>query len=129
MCLISVCNLSLQHASKRLFDFEKNNILQSESPMLQGDYVEDAITTLSSGTLFGTLYTRVAACVKTIYFNFEKNTTLSSGTLSGTPHIEEEGVPSLSHLASTFILLCIVAAFYLCCLLGLELKIMAELLF
>ena len=61
MCLISVCNLSLQHASKRLFDFEKNNIL---SPMLQGDYVEDAITTLSSGTLFGTPNTGVAACVK-----------------------------------------------------------------
>ena len=125
MCLISVCNLSLQHTSKRLFDFEKNNILQSESPMLQGDYVEDAITTLSSGTLFGTPYTGVAACVKTVYFDFEKNTTLSSGT----PHTEEQGFPSLSHLASTFILLCIVAAFYLCCLLGLELKIMAELLF
>ena len=88
MCLILVCNLSLQHASKWLFDFEKNNILQSESLMLHGDYVEDEITTLSSGTLFGTLYTRVAACVKTIYFNFEKNTTLSSGTLSGTPHTE-----------------------------------------
>ena len=99
MCLISVCNLSLQHASKRLFDFEKNNILQSESPMLQGDYVEDAITTLSSGTL------------------------------SSTPHTEEQGVPSLWHLASTFILLCIVATFYLCCLLGLELEIMAELPF
>jgi len=97
--------------------------------MLQGDYVEDAITTLSSGTLFGTPYIGVVACVKTVYFDFQKNTTLSSGTLSGTPHTEEQGVPSLSHLASTFILLCIVAAFYLCCLLGLELEIMAELPF
>ena len=72
----------------------------------------------------------IAACVKTIYFDFEKNTTLSSGTLSDTPHTDEQGVLSLSHLlASTFILLCTVAAFYLCCLLGLELEIIAELLF
>ena len=39
-----------------LFDFVKNNILQSESPVFKGDYVEDAICTLSSGTLFGALY-------------------------------------------------------------------------
>ena len=44
-----------------LFDFVKNNILQSESPVFKGDYVEDAISTLSSGTLFGTPYTEEQA--------------------------------------------------------------------
>ena len=90
----------------------------------------DAITTLSSGTLLGTPYTEELQHVSKLFISIlRKNTTLSSGTLSSTPHTEEQGVPSLSHLGSTFILLCIVAAFYLCCLLGLELKIMAELLF
>ena len=39
-----------------LFDFVKNNILRSESPVFKEDYVEDAISTLSSGTLFGAPY-------------------------------------------------------------------------
>ena len=69
MCLISVCNLSLQHTSKRLFDFEKNNILQSESTMLQGDYVEDAITTLSSGTLLGRPYTEELQHVSKLFIS------------------------------------------------------------
>ena len=80
--------------------------------MLQGDYVEDAITTLSSGTLFGTPYIGVVACVKTVYFDFQKNTTLSSGTLSGTPHTEEQGVPSLSHFGFH-----IYSSMYSCCFL------------
>jgi len=44
-----------------LFDFVKNNILRSESPVFKEDYVEDAISTLSSGTLFGTPYTEERA--------------------------------------------------------------------
>jgi hypothetical protein len=53
----------------------------------RGTYVEDAVTTLSSGTLFGTPYTEVLQHVSKLFISIlRKNTTLSSGTLSGTPH-------------------------------------------